>query len=89
MGSGCGDTALVLRATDRVKYPSLVCSEDSDGVGDGEMTRGVAGIGYEYDIAAVRFKWPGVEVENQVGVNIVMCVPSTCFKSCCGSDGAD
>lgn len=51
IGSGCGDLGRDLRATDRVKYPSLaVCSDDSDGVGEGDMTRGVDGIGYVNDI---------------------------------------
>jgi hypothetical protein len=46
MGSGCGDFGLF--PTDLVtgaKYVSCL-SEVSEGVGDGEMTRGVAGIGY-------------------------------------------
>ena len=48
--SGCGDLARAFRAAERVKYPSC-CSDDSDGVGDGEITRGVEGMGYVYDIA--------------------------------------
>lgn len=51
IGSGCGDLVRARRATDRVKYPSpAVCSDDSDGVGEGDMTRGVVGIGYANDI---------------------------------------
>ena len=42
--SGCGDFARwVFRATDLVKYPS---DSGSLGVGEGEITRGVEGIGF-------------------------------------------
>jgi len=42
-----------MRAADRVagaKYPSVL-SETSDKVGDGDITRGMPGIGYGSDIA--------------------------------------
>lgn len=53
MDSGWGDFDDCLLATDRVtgaKYPSCCLSDASEGVGDGEITLGVPGMGYGYDI---------------------------------------
>lgn len=59
IGSGRGDSCLCFFAADLVtgaKYPSWCFSETSEGVGDGEITFGVEGIGYGKDIASVCMK---------------------------------
>jgi hypothetical protein len=62
MGSGV-DAAFFF--ADRVtgpKYPSCDLSRDSDGVGDGEITRGVAGMGFEEDRDIVKGGNEGIRI---------------------------
>ena len=77
---GCGVAAFFFFA-DLVtgpKYPSCEASRASEGVGEGEMTLGVAGIGFEEDrdmvkggsegirIAPVSIRWKSARLKNQL-----------------------